>query len=50
MVLPNNASAMLPPANRSAIMPEPITTAIRKKVPSHSANNCRAMSLNLLLS
>ena len=36
-VLPSSASATLPPASRSPMMPEPITVASRSAVPSASA-------------
>ena len=36
-----SASAMLPPAKRSAMMPEPITTVSSSSVPSASAKSLR---------
>ena len=38
MVFPSRASAILPFANVSAMMPEPTTVATRASVPNHSAN------------
>ena len=37
IVLPSSAIATLPPASRSAMMPEPTTVASSENVPSHSA-------------
>ena len=41
MVLPRSAMAALPPASRSAMMPEPTTVATKSAVPSPSANSRR---------
>jgi len=43
MVFPSKAMATFPPANLSAMMPEPTTTASRNRVPSHSAKSLRAI-------
>ena len=44
MVLPSRAMATLPPANRSPMMPEPITMASSNAVPRPSATSRRARS------
>ena len=41
-VLASSATAALPPASRSAITPEPMTTASRRAVPRASASSLRA--------
>src|ERR1700734_2535090 len=42
MVLPRSAMAALPPASRSAMMPEPTTVATKSAVPSPSAKSRRS--------
>jgi hypothetical protein len=47
-VLANNATAVFPAANRSAMTPEPMTVAASKSEPSASANTRRMSYASLL--
>ena len=47
IVLPSNATAMFPPASRSAMIPEPTTQASKKNVPMASLASARCIEYGL---